>query len=123
VAAGAGTPPASALAEWAATQVPLPAALAVLCACAALPPLAAAAAAQLRPLKCRRCLGASSTVCDACRGRGKVGGLFTGQPLAACAACAGAGVCGCAACGATGLANSWLWKPTKADGAWGARGE
>ncbi|GBF91500.1 hypothetical protein Rsub_04240 [Raphidocelis subcapitata] len=86
------------------------------------PRLASAAADFLKPRKCRTCWGAGYTLCDACGARGKRGGAFEGGPLVPCPACAGRGRLQCTACNATGLANSWLWKPSN-DPGWGARGE
>ena len=61
-------------------------------------------------------------MCEACRGRGKTGGLLAGGRGVVCKACGGEGCVKCAACEATGIRNHWLFQPAK-DPGWGPRGE
>ncbi|KAI5058703.1 hypothetical protein GOP47_0026873 [Adiantum capillus-veneris] len=76
----------------------------------------------MRPRKCRICLGVGNNLCTFCKGRGKQGGLFTGEPLEKCGLCGGRGRQLCGKCNATGLANSWLYKPLN-NGGWGPMGD
>jgi len=65
----------------------------------------------LVPWRCPVCFTAGWVPCGACGGRGKTGGLFTGDPLASCAACEARGARACARCDGTGCVNTWLWTP------------
>ncbi|KAH7289608.1 hypothetical protein KP509_30G011500 [Ceratopteris richardii] len=76
----------------------------------------------MKPQKCKECLGVGNNLCMFCKGRGKQGGLFTGDPLEKCVYCGGRGRELCSKCNATGLSNHWLYKPVKNAG-WGPRGE
>ena len=82
---------------------------------------AASARAELQqafaPAKCKRCDGATTTVCERCKGRGKVGGGVVGsaKPLETCGACGGRGKLRCARCKGAGLENAWLWKKGNED--------
>jgi hypothetical protein len=86
-------------------------------------PLARAITHELRPRRCRVCLGSGSVVCAACVGRGRCGFDWPGEPPAseACDKCGRRGLQPCGVCRATGLSNYWLWSPAK-DGGWGVRG-
>ncbi|KAJ7535800.1 hypothetical protein O6H91_12G046600 [Diphasiastrum complanatum] len=75
----------------------------------------------LRPRKCQKCLGVGNNLCQSCKGRGKQGGLFTGDPLMKCSLCQGKGRQLCNPCTGTGLSNFWLYRPVK-NGGWGPRG-
>ena len=78
----------------------------------------------LKPQRCMVCFGCGYVVCDACKARGKTGGLgLAGDERGReCAACSGDGIVKCEACNATGIKNNWLSQPASAPG-WGPRGE
>eukprot|EP00959_Pyramimonas_sp_CCMP1952_P455009 9470870-Pyramimonas_sp.AAC.4 len=41
---------------------------------------------QLRPIRCKVCLGIGDNTCPDCKGRGKLGGLVSNEPLRDCGA-------------------------------------
>ncbi|XP_057834005.2 protein PHOTOSYSTEM I ASSEMBLY 2, chloroplastic isoform X2 [Cryptomeria japonica] len=55
--------------------------------------------------KCSQCLGVGNNLCLMCKGRGKQGGLFTGEPLEKCSTCAGRGRQLCTQCAGKGIIN------------------
>lgn len=77
---------------------------------AALPRVIQTVKPLLLPIRCRTCMGATTNLCRACASRGKVGGLFTAQPLTRCQTCQGTGRVTCSACKGKGMVNSWLWQ-------------
>lgn len=77
---------------------------------ASLPQIIAVIKPCLLPIRCRTCMGATTNLCTECGSRGKVGGLFTSQPLARCQQCEGLGRITCNACKGKGMVNSWLWQ-------------
>jgi len=79
---------------------------------------------QLRPIRCKVCLGIGDNTCPDCNGRGKLGGLVTDEPLRDCEKCARVGRVRCPHCKATGLQNNWLFSPAReGERGWGPRGE